>query len=73
MTASQKTLELGQKKFERARVTSELRKLERQSLGCAWERLASVKQAIAEQQAALKRLDRAIERLEAEIKPTATE
>lgn len=68
--SSQKELELGQKKFELARVTTEHRKLERQSLGCSWERLASLKQAIAQRQAEIKRLERAIARLEVEITRT---
>lgn len=64
---SSQKLELGQKKFELARVASEHRKLERQSLGCSWERLVSLKQAIAQRQAEMKRLERAIARLEVEI------
>lgn len=64
-------LELDQKKFELVKVKTELRKLERQAMGCSWERLASLKQAIAERQAQINQLDKAIARLTASITHTS--
>jgi len=69
--ALRQELELGQKRFELAQAIGDLRKLERQAMGCTWERLASLKQAIAQRQAQIKRLERAIARLEESMTQTA--
>ncbi len=60
-------LQLDQKKFELVKLKTELRKLERQVMGCSLERLASLKQAITERQIEVQRLNKAINRLEADI------
>jgi len=70
MTFSPQELELGQKRFELAQAIRDLRQLERQLMGCTWERLASLKQATSQQQTRIKRLERAIARLEKQITQT---
>jgi len=60
-------MQLDQKKFELVKVKTELRKLERQGMGCSLERLALLKQAITERQIEVQRLNKAINRLEADL------